>query len=59
MDKNLPLGQNAAREFFLWAIFMDRFELAKYLCSKTWVRLCLIEFFIMSLSPIRINLLLH
>jgi hypothetical protein len=37
MDKKLPLGQNAAREFFLWAIFVDRFELAKYLCSKTWV----------------------
>jgi hypothetical protein len=45
LDKNLPLGQNAAREFFLWAIFMDRFELAKYLCSKTWVRLGLIDFF--------------
>jgi hypothetical protein len=36
-DKKSPLGQNAAREFFLWAIFLDRFELAKYLCSKTWV----------------------
>ncbi|CAF0941798.1 unnamed protein product [Adineta steineri] len=35
-DKNKPLGQNAVREFFLWAIFVDRFELAKYLCSKTW-----------------------
>ncbi|CAF0772753.1 unnamed protein product [Adineta ricciae] len=35
-NKNQPLGQNATREFFLWAIFVDRFELAKYLCSKTW-----------------------
>jgi hypothetical protein len=37
VDKNATLGKNAAREFFLWAIFLDRFELAKYLCSKTWV----------------------
>ncbi|CAF1309475.1 unnamed protein product [Adineta steineri] len=35
-DKNLPLGQNATREFFLWAIFVDRFDLSTYLCSKTW-----------------------
>ncbi|CAF1005183.1 unnamed protein product [Adineta steineri] len=35
-DKNCPLGQNARRELFLWSIFVDRFELAKYLCSKTW-----------------------
>ena len=32
------LGQNARRELFLWAIFVERFDLAKYLCSKTWVR---------------------
>ncbi len=38
LDKNSPLGQNAACELFLWAIFLDRFELAKYLCSKTWVK---------------------
>lgn len=31
------LGQNARRELFLWAIFVERFDLAKYLCSKTWV----------------------
>ncbi|UJR11714.1 hypothetical protein I4U23_015895 [Adineta vaga] len=36
IDKKRALGQNATREFFLWAIFLDRFELAKYLCSKTW-----------------------
>ncbi|CAF1027358.1 unnamed protein product [Adineta ricciae] len=36
LNKNTPLGQNAARELFLWAIFLDRFQLAKYLCSKTW-----------------------
>lgn len=32
------LGRDARRELFLWAIFHDRFNLAKYLCSKTWVR---------------------
>ena len=37
VDKNAPLGAHARREFFLWAIFLDRFELGKYLCSKTWV----------------------
>ena len=37
MDGNASLGQIAPREFFLWAIFLDRLELAKYLCSKTWV----------------------
>ena len=39
LNKNAPLGENAARELFLWAIFLDRFDLAKYLCSKTWVTL--------------------
>lgn len=38
VEKNVSLGAQARREFFLWAIFLDRFELAKYLCSKTWVR---------------------
>ncbi len=33
-----PLGQNARRELFLWAIFIGRFDLGRYLCSKTWVR---------------------
>ena len=39
MSSNLssPLGQNARRELFLWAIFVGRFHLARYLCSKTWV----------------------
>lgn len=36
-DKYYPLGQNARRELYLWAIFVGRFELGKYLCSKTWV----------------------
>jgi hypothetical protein len=31
------LGNNAPRHLFFWAIFHDRFELATYLCSKTWV----------------------
>ncbi|CAF1166712.1 unnamed protein product [Adineta ricciae] len=30
------LGKSASRDLFLWAIFLDRFELATYLCSKTW-----------------------
>ncbi|UJR12701.1 hypothetical protein I4U23_016875 [Adineta vaga] len=30
------LGKGASRDLFLWAIFLDRFELATYLCSKTW-----------------------
>jgi hypothetical protein len=37
-NKNNSLGQNARRELYLWAIFVDRFDLARYLCSKTWVR---------------------
>lgn len=45
MDKNAPLGANARREFFLWAIFLDRFELGKYLCSKTWVIFYSIDIF--------------
>lgn len=36
-DKYKSLGQNARRELYLWAIFVGRFELGKYLCSKTWV----------------------
>jgi hypothetical protein len=30
------LGKNAPRDLFFWAVFLDRFELATYLCSKTW-----------------------
>ncbi|CAF3929782.1 unnamed protein product [Rotaria sp. Silwood2] len=33
---NQPLGKSAPQELFLWAVFLDRFELATYLCSKTW-----------------------
>ncbi|CAF3116093.1 unnamed protein product [Rotaria socialis] len=36
LDGSLPLGKNSIRELFLWAVFHDRFDLAKYLCSKTW-----------------------
>ncbi|CAF1605995.1 unnamed protein product [Adineta ricciae] len=35
-DAYLSLGQDARRELYLWAIFIGRFELGKYLCSKTW-----------------------
>ncbi|CAF1262466.1 unnamed protein product [Adineta steineri] len=35
-DKNVPLGDHALRDLFFWAIFLDRFDLALYLCSKTW-----------------------
>ncbi len=38
MDKNSPLGEYASRELFFWAIFLNRFDFAIYLCSKTWVR---------------------
>ena len=38
-DAYSSLGQDARRELYLWAIFVGRFELGKYLCSKTWVRL--------------------
>jgi hypothetical protein len=31
------LGKNAPRDLFFWALFLDRFELAIYLCSKAWV----------------------
>jgi hypothetical protein len=37
-NDNPLLGQNAPRDLFFWALFLDRFELATYLCSKTWVR---------------------
>jgi hypothetical protein len=30
------LGKNAPRDLFFCAVFLDRFELATYLCSKTW-----------------------
>ncbi|CAF0797093.1 unnamed protein product [Didymodactylos carnosus] len=36
VDQEQQLGQNAPRDLFLWAVFSNRFELAKYLCSKTW-----------------------
>ncbi|CAF3552086.1 unnamed protein product [Rotaria sp. Silwood1] len=36
LDDNMPLGKGAPQDLFLWAIFLDRFELATYLCSKTW-----------------------
>ncbi|CAF1451499.1 unnamed protein product [Rotaria sordida] len=35
-DKNVPLENYAVRELFFWAIFLDRFDLVLYLCSKTW-----------------------
>ncbi|CAF5086201.1 unnamed protein product [Rotaria sp. Silwood1] len=37
LDDNVSLGKRAPQELFLWAIFLNRFELATYLCSKTWV----------------------
>ncbi|UJR27965.1 hypothetical protein I4U23_009223 [Adineta vaga] len=30
------LGKDAPRDLFLWAVALDRVELATYLCSKTW-----------------------
>jgi len=36
-NKHDALGENARRELFLWSIFVGRFDLARYLCSKTWV----------------------
>ncbi|CAF1207939.1 unnamed protein product [Rotaria sp. Silwood1] len=36
LDDNVSLGKRAPQELFLWAIFLNRFELATYLCSKTW-----------------------
>ncbi len=36
LDENELLGKNAPRDLFFWAIFLDRFQLATYLCSKTW-----------------------
>jgi hypothetical protein len=38
LNDNDPLGKDAPQDLFLWAIFLDRFELATYLCSKTWVK---------------------
>lgn len=35
------LGKYASGELFFWAIFLDRFDLATYFCSKTWVRFVL------------------
>ncbi|CAF1599127.1 unnamed protein product [Adineta ricciae] len=34
-DEDL-LGSNAPRDLFLWAVALDRVDLATYLCSKTW-----------------------
>ncbi|CAF1071818.1 unnamed protein product [Rotaria sordida] len=36
LDDNIPLGKGAPQNLFLWAVFLNRFELATYLCSKTW-----------------------
>ena len=36
------MGDDASRDLFFWALFHDRFDLAVYLCSKTWVRQILI-----------------
>ncbi|CAF3508465.1 unnamed protein product [Rotaria sordida] len=36
LDDNIPLGKGAPQDLFLWAVFLNRFELATYLCSKTW-----------------------
>ncbi len=38
IDDTYKLGKDAPRDLFLWALFLDRPELATYLCSKTWVR---------------------
>ncbi|CAF4941330.1 unnamed protein product, partial [Rotaria sp. Silwood1] len=35
-ETNIPLGDHAIRDLFIWAIFLDRFDFALYLCSKTW-----------------------
>lgn len=54
------LGHDARRELFLWAIFHDRIHLAKYLCSKTWVRFFfLLEKIFHSNDFRRIKLLRH
>ncbi|CAF1117491.1 unnamed protein product [Rotaria sordida] len=37
LDDNIPLGKGAPPDLFLWAVFLNRFELATYLCSKTWI----------------------
>ncbi|CAF4070734.1 unnamed protein product, partial [Rotaria sordida] len=36
LDDNMSLGKDAPQELFLWALFLNRLELATYLCSKTW-----------------------
>ncbi|CAF4050025.1 unnamed protein product [Rotaria sordida] len=36
LDDNMPLGKGAPQELFFWALFLNRLELATYLCSKTW-----------------------
>ncbi|CAF3343708.1 unnamed protein product [Rotaria socialis] len=36
LNDDTPLGKRARQDLFLWAVFLDRFELATYLCSKTW-----------------------
>ncbi|CAF0835257.1 unnamed protein product [Adineta steineri] len=36
LNETQPLGEDAPRDLFLWAVFLNRFELATYLCSKTW-----------------------
>ncbi|CAF4934917.1 unnamed protein product [Rotaria sp. Silwood1] len=36
LDDNMSLGKGGPQELFLWALFLNRFELATYLCSKTW-----------------------
>ena len=45
LSYNLPvlndsgtLGKDAPRDLFFWALFLNRFQLATYLCSKNWVR---------------------
>ncbi|CAF1151401.1 unnamed protein product [Rotaria sordida] len=34
--KNTLLGEYGLRDLFIWAIFLDRVDLATYFCSKTW-----------------------
>jgi hypothetical protein len=43
INDDYKLGKNAPRDLFLWAVFLDRFELATYLCSKTWVKFKLLN----------------
>jgi hypothetical protein len=37
LENNFTLEQHGANKLFLWAISVDRFDLAKYLSSKIWV----------------------